>query len=176
MSWSDGALGDAGHSTGIAKKAKIYQIFKLKFQNLRVTEGCWRIAMKIENARNNAALATIVDVSQEFGVTYRALRYYEKRGLLSPIRRGVARYYDEAQRRRLQLIVKAKHLGFTLAEIAEQLAGFEEEDQSGAPKLQLDMATAQAQLGFLEARRQEIDLAIAELRATLCHTHADRRG
>jgi DNA-binding transcriptional MerR regulator len=76
----------------------------------------------------------------------------------------------------LQLIVKAKHLGFTLAEIAEQLAGFEEEDQSGAPKLQLDTATAQAQLGFLEARRQEIELAIAELRATLCHTHADRRG
>jgi hypothetical protein len=79
------------------KKAKIYQIFKLKFQNLRVTEGCWRIAKKMENARNNAALATIVDVSQEFGVTYRALRYYEKRGLLSPVRRGVARYYDEAQ-------------------------------------------------------------------------------
>jgi hypothetical protein len=45
MSWSDGALGDAGHSTGIAKKAKIYQIFKLKFQNLSNSQAACYAAM-----------------------------------------------------------------------------------------------------------------------------------
>ena len=66
-------------------------------------------------------LLTIGEVSRLYGVTLRALRFYEQRGLLKPIRRGGARFYDGVQKVRLQMILKGKHLGFTLTEIADLL-------------------------------------------------------
>ncbi|MBU3731624.1 MAG: MerR family transcriptional regulator [Beijerinckiaceae bacterium] len=64
---------------------------------------------------------TIGDLAREFGVTLRTLRFYEDRGLITPRRSGMTRLYSEKARSRLALILKGKHLGFTLTEIRAML-------------------------------------------------------
>lgn len=112
---------------------------------------------------NSPEMLTIGEVSRLYGVTLRALRFYEQRGLLKPIRRGGARFYDGVQKVRLQMILKGKHLGFTLTEISDLL----EAEQERGPKagdFALDEKMVLSQLRHLEERRADLDQAIAELR------------
>ncbi|BAF86509.1 regulatory protein [Azorhizobium caulinodans ORS 571] len=106
---------------------------------------------------------TIGDLAREFGITLRALRFYEDKGLLSPRREGLARLYSPADRERLTVILKGKRLGFTLAEIRALVAAHE--GQSGSD-LALTRDRCLTQLGQLERQRTEIEAAIAELRET----------
>ena len=62
---------------------------------------------------------SISDLSDEFKVTARALRFYEDEGLISPIRRGLTRIYTKRDRARLAWILRAKRVGFSLADIRE---------------------------------------------------------
>jgi cobalamin biosynthesis protein CbiD len=78
---------------------------------------------------------SIGDVSRLYGLSLRALRFYEERGLLLPLRRGVTRLYDGKTRARLELILKGKQLGFTLTEIRRMIQ--ETEDNSASPGLAL---------------------------------------
>ncbi len=126
-------------------------------------------AHRIENAapaeEKLFEMLTIGEFARIYGVTFRALRFYEQRGLLKPLRRGGARFYDSTQKARLQLILKGKHLGFTLTEIS----GLLETDANAAKPAEdfvLDEKMVLAQLRHLEERRNELDQAIEELRAT----------
>lgn len=112
-----------------------------------------------------AEMLTIGELSRIYGVTLRALRFYEQRGLLKPLRRGAARFYDSAQKARLQLILKGKHLGFTLTEVAELLDS-KPGQSATAEVFALDAKMVLAQLTHLEERRSDLDQAIEELRAT----------
>ena len=62
-------------------------------------------------------LYSIGDLSREFGVTTRTIRFYEDQGLLSPTRNGQSRIYQARDRVRLKLILRGKRLGFSLKEI-----------------------------------------------------------
>ncbi|GAB4356318.1 MAG: MerR family DNA-binding transcriptional regulator [Gammaproteobacteria bacterium] len=62
---------------------------------------------------------SITDLSREFDVTTRAIRFYEDQGLLNPTRRGRTRVYTNRDRVRLKLILRGKRLGFTLQETKE---------------------------------------------------------
>jgi DNA-binding transcriptional MerR regulator len=106
---------------------------------------------------------TIGDLAREFGVSLRTLRFYEDRGLLKPQRAGASRLYDGAQRARLELILKGKQLGFTLAEIQRLLERAERGE--GAPKLRLSRKQIDDQLAHLERQKAEIEAAIAELQS-----------
>ena len=64
---------------------------------------------------------SISDLSDEFDVTPRALRFYEDEGLISPIRRGLTRVYTKRDRARLAWILRAKRVGFSLSEIREMI-------------------------------------------------------
>ena len=108
-------------------------------------------------------LYKISEVSRICGVTLRALRFYETRGMLQPVRRGKARFYDHDQITRLRLIVKGKQLGFTLTEIARMLDDHSTVANKGR-EFAIDRETLRSQLHHLEQRRAEIDLAIQELR------------
>ena len=68
-----------------------------------------------------ATVFTIAELSKEFGVTHRAIRFYEDQGLLSPEREGQSRRYQSRDRVRLKLIARGKRLGFSLREIAEMI-------------------------------------------------------
>jgi len=106
---------------------------------------------------------TIGDLAREFGLSLRALRFYEDRRLLKTRRRGTTRLYSDADRSRLQLILKGKQLGFTLAEIRELLAAQVEERLDLALTLNPEQITAQ--IDHLERQRAELDIALSELRA-----------
>ena len=103
---------------------------------------------------------TIGDLAREFGITLRTLRFYEDRGLISPRRSGMTRLYNEKSRARLALILKGKHLGFTLTEIRAML----ESEESGG-ELKLTPEQIAEQIAHLEQQKTELDKAIAELRA-----------
>ena len=60
---------------------------------------------------------TISQMSRLYGVSLRTLRFYEDRGLIKPRREGNARYYRDGDRARMDMILRGKKLGFTLAEI-----------------------------------------------------------
>lgn len=109
---------------------------------------------------------SISDLSREFNITLRALRFYEDKNLLHPQRRGVTRLYSGADRVRLQMILKGKRLGFTLSEIYEMLAAAPMTQEPGAVALALNTAQILTQIDHLERQRVDLDKAILELRAT----------
>ena len=108
---------------------------------------------------------TIGDMARTYGVSLRALRFYEDRGLMKPVRHGTVRLYDPRQRIRLQLILKGKKLGFTLTEIRDMLAGHTTAETSDFEQA-LEPEKIVSQIEHLERQRTGLDVAIAELRAT----------
>jgi DNA-binding transcriptional MerR regulator len=70
---------------------------------------------------SNGTTYTISEISREFGVTARALRFYEDKALIAPRRDGQARIYGARERGRLQIILRCKRLGFPLSDIKEIL-------------------------------------------------------
>jgi len=65
----------------------------------------------------------ISELSRQVNVPVPTIRYYERRGLLSPSRRTQSQYrvYDQESQDRLQFIQKAKKFGLSLEEIKEIL-------------------------------------------------------
>jgi len=109
--------------------------------------------------------STIGEMARAFGVTLRTLRFYEDRHLLRPRRAGNARYYGDVDRARLAMILKGKHLGFTLSEIAD-LIGADDGVARSEFEERLQPAQIIEQLSHLERQRREIDEAIELLEAT----------
>jgi DNA-binding transcriptional MerR regulator len=64
---------------------------------------------------------SIGEMCGAFGVTPRALRFYEDEQLISPERRGTSRLYTDRDRARLTWILRGKSVGFSLADIRELL-------------------------------------------------------
>ena len=71
---------------------------------------------------------SIRQLCREFGVTARALRFYEDKGLLAPARRGQTRVFSARDRARLMWIVQGKKVGFPLSEIRELLDLYDRQD------------------------------------------------
>src|SRR6187551_1578754 len=68
------------------------------------------------------ALLDIAEVAEESGLAPSALRFYEKRGLLTPAgRNGLRRTYRPDVLERLAFIACARGAGYTIAEIARFL-------------------------------------------------------
>lgn len=107
---------------------------------------------------------TISEMAQDFGLTLRALRFYESRGLIAPQRFGGARDYSARDRARVSLILAAKQLGFTLTETADMLGKTSEGEMTDLP---LSLDTVTAQIGFLESQRTAIETALLALRQRL---------
>ncbi len=68
-------------------------------------------------------LLTIGQIAERAGLATSAIRFYEARGLLHPIRTsGNQRRYEQAVLRRLAFIKTAQRVGLTLDEVSEALA------------------------------------------------------
>jgi DNA-binding transcriptional MerR regulator len=105
---------------------------------------------------------TITELAREFGITTRAMRFYEDQGLISPARSGTTRIYSGRDRVRLKLVLRGKRLGFTLKEIANILDMYNAEPGE-AGQLQYMLDRLQEQRDVLEKQRDDIDLTLAEL-------------
>ena len=106
---------------------------------------------------------TIRNLCVEFKVTPRALRFYEDKGLLYPAREGMNRVYNHRDRARLQLILRGKRVGLSLAEIREILDLYDEND-GGAAQMAKSLKKFRERISALEAQREDIDGAIEQLR------------
>lgn len=104
---------------------------------------------------------TIGELARESGVTLRALRFYQSKGLLAPHRTGGARVFSHTDRDRLALILQGKRLGFTLTEIREMLTA---RARGCANALPISRRKCVEQINMLERQRRDIETALAELR------------
>lgn len=114
-------------------------------------------------AHDPDALFTITDLATELGVTTRAIRFYEAKGLLEPRRVGVNRVYSVRDRARLLLILRGKRLGFSLAEIAEYLDLYDT-DPTHQQQLVRLLAGLRQRIGELESQRRDLEQTLGELR------------
>ena len=119
-------------------------------------------------ARADRDAFSIRDLSKEFDVTARTLRFYEERGLLSPRREGQERIYSRRDRARLKLALMGKCVGFSLDEIRAMLDLYDLGDGQ-ATQLKVAHERFQDQVARLQSQRQHLDVAIAELQRASDH-------
>lgn len=108
-----------------------------------------------------AELFTIGELSAAFGLSPRAIRFYEDQGLIAPERVGVQRVYSKRDRARLQLILRGKRLGFSLADIREFLDLY---DAGRGKQMTVTLAHTRARIRELEQQLEDITITLAELR------------
>jgi DNA-binding transcriptional MerR regulator len=105
---------------------------------------------------------SIGDLSREFGVTTRTIRFYEDQGLLYPSREGQSRIYASRDHVRLKLILRGKRLGFSLKEIKELLDLYDApEGEAGQLRTFIDKICHRR--AELLAQREDIDQVLVEL-------------
>ena len=105
---------------------------------------------------------TITDLSTEFDVTARALRFYEDEGLIAPSRRGIARIYSKRDRARLAWILRAKRVGFSLSDIRELIDLYDVGDGRKTQR-EVTIDKCRGRIGLLKQQRADIDHSIDEL-------------
>lgn len=105
---------------------------------------------------------SIAELSAEFSVTARAIRFYEGRGLLHPERQGQTRVFSAADRARLAWILRGKRVGFSLAEIGDMLDLYNRDDGRRLQR-RVTLKKCRERLSMLERQRSDIDLTIGEL-------------
>ena len=113
---------------------------------------------------------TIRQLTKEFSVTARTLRFYEDEGLIAPERRGQTRIYAQRDRARIILILRGRRVGFSLAEIREYLSLY---DHNGTVKqLTHVKAKFEERIAILERQKVDIDAAIDEIRRGISEVEA----
>ena len=105
---------------------------------------------------------TITELAREAGVTARAIRFYESKGLLTPRRAGTTRIYTHRERGRLQLILCGKRLGFSLTDIGEYLDLYDA-DPTQHDQIVLLLDKVNNRIGELESQKADIDDTLKEL-------------
>jgi DNA-binding transcriptional MerR regulator len=122
----------------------------------------------IENMRADKKPASennvsrIGDLAGQFGITLRALRFYEDKGLINPQRNGTTRLYSHRDRARLKLILLGRKVGFSLREV-KQLLDLYDPSGSNQAQLRATLEKTGKQQEKLVSQRNAIDEAIAEL-------------
>ena len=114
---------------------------------------------------------SITELAEEFGLTTRAIRFYEDKGLLSPERRGQTRIYHPRDRARLTLIVRGKNVGLALAEIKEILSLYDQHDGCETQN-RVAVDKFRKRIAQLNEQRGEIDLQIRTLEESCARLEA----
>lgn len=105
---------------------------------------------------------TIGEITAEFGITARAVRFYEEEGLLAPERQGQARLFSRRDRARLAWILRAKSVGFSLSEVRELIDLYDLGD-GRVEQRRVAVLRCNEKIEALRRQRSEIDAAIAGL-------------
>jgi DNA-binding transcriptional MerR regulator len=104
----------------------------------------------------------IGEMCEDFGVTARALRFYEDEKLIAPQRRGTARLYTDRDRARLTWILRGKRVGFSLNEIGEMLDLYDLGDRRRTQRL-VTLEKCRQRIAALKRQKSDIDATIHDL-------------
>ncbi len=102
------------------------------------------------------------EMCARFEVTPRTLRYYEYIELLRPEKAGRARHYGPREVARMKLILRGRRFGFSLEEIRQWLDIYDRQGTNAQMRAWIELADRQ--LGVLGKEREELDVAIEDLR------------
>lgn len=105
---------------------------------------------------------SITELTREFGVSTRTLRFYEDEGLIHPERRGRTRLFRQADRRLIAEILRGRRIGFTIAEIREIIQVYRE-PPGEVGQLKLLMKRIEEKRDELRQKRKDIEDTLTEL-------------
>jgi DNA-binding transcriptional MerR regulator len=111
----------------------------------------------------NRDLFAIADLAREFGISTRAIRFYETKGLLTPERVGSTRVFRRRDRARLILILRGKRLGFSLRDISDYLSLYDA-DRTQRAQVNLLVEMVDQRMDSLQQQLADLQTTIAELR------------
>jgi DNA-binding transcriptional MerR regulator len=106
----------------------------------------------------------IAELASEFGITARAIRFYEAKDLLSPPRVNGGRVYTRRERARLKLILRAKSIGFSLAEIKQFLNLYGDRGTGRPQQMAFVAERSGALIAELEQKQADVSATLKELR------------
>ena len=121
-------------------------------------------AVAEHHANGSDELYGIGDLCAEFGITARAVRFYEDKGLLKPRRINNTRIYTRRDRTRLALILRSKAIGAPLSEIKTFLELYGPHGEGREKQARWVLGRTDKAIAQLEAKRAHIDATLAELR------------
>jgi DNA-binding transcriptional MerR regulator len=127
--------------------------------------------------RDPQRIYSIAELSREFAITPRTIRFYEDEGLIKPRRQGTTRLYSAGDRTRLGWILRGKRLGFSLGEIRELLDLYQV-DRTGIQQMRELLRRSQLHIADLERKRADLDQHINEFKEVENQVSAElrRRG
>lgn len=105
---------------------------------------------------------TITELTREFGISTRTLRFYEDEGLLAPLRRGRTRLFRPSDRQLVRQIMRGKRLGFSIAEIREIIQIYKE-PPGEVGQLKLLIRRIEEKREELRQKRRDLEETLAEL-------------
>lgn len=105
---------------------------------------------------------SITELTREFGVSTRTLRFYEDEGLIAPERRGRTRLYRAADRHLIAEILRGRRIGFTIAEIREIIQVYKLPPGEAA-QLEMLMRKVDEKRADLRQKRRDIEETLTEL-------------
>jgi DNA-binding transcriptional MerR regulator len=115
-------------------------------------------------------------LTKELGVTARALRHYEARKLIAPTRRGMTRLYGMKDRARILMILRGRRLGFSLAQIHEDLRMYDCKDSDERDEIMAARSKFVDRINYLERRRYDINQSLRQFKECVREIDASFRG
>jgi DNA-binding transcriptional MerR regulator len=105
---------------------------------------------------------SITELTREFDISTRTLRFYEDEGLIQPVRRGRTRLFRPSDRHLVRQILRGKRLGFSINEIREIIQIYKE-PPGEVGQLKLLMKRINEKKENLRQKRRDLEETLAEL-------------
>ena len=105
---------------------------------------------------------SITELTREFDVSTRTLRFYEDEGLVHPVRRGRTRLFRPSDRHLIKQILRGKRLGFSINEIREIIQMYKE-PPGEVGQLQLMIKRIEEKRKDLRQKRRDLEETLSEL-------------
>jgi DNA-binding transcriptional MerR regulator len=115
---------------------------------------------------SDGELHGITELAREHGISLRAIRFYEDKGLLAPRRINGGRAYTRRDKVRLGLILRGKAVGMSLAEIEHILTLYGEHGEGRSRQLDYLVGRIDEAMAELDTRKRHIEDMLNELAAT----------
>jgi len=105
---------------------------------------------------------TITELTREFEISTRTLRFYEDEGLIQPVRRGRTRLFRPSDRHLVRQIIRGRRLGFSISEMREIIQVYRE-PPGEVGQLNLMLKRIEEKREQLRQKRRDLEDTLAEL-------------